>query len=1273
METLKYRINRNLNRSNNGKGNNEQMHHESKSKALKPKLVCKKITPHNEMRKFIVKVNYNDMGEPVRKKILLDRCFSQNRGMKIEYKSNIKGPLEKKHVIIKRKESSYSFLDLTRTTHVLREVLLGKISRDIMYSRSYDEFSLHEMLRFFCETSFGATTIADYRQTDLFNAILALQSVSPFIRIMKRLLQIPGIQPFSKEISDVFFEAWSWFLRNDVFVDGEFEVDNQDVVAIDFGKKLKGLLISEQSFFRCLNDIQNEKGNFFSPYFISCVKENIQTQIKYKQSCNDEDCCQEYLDVDEILELFMKMMEQNEDKVAKVKDQLFFRNVPYNRILTPKHEGLSSPHDSNTSPNIEDKESFCVSLQEIKFLLDLCIRLDRNREGCLNYTQFKEIVRDWSQRTKQIKQVEHTQFKKLFELFEIDDDLVAVADYIEFVGIVYTIFLDEHSIPCINDVLAYFTEPRRGIDSHHYALLEEYVHLSYLEKTTTTSYTRQRHSDSSIRESRRTLTKIESLPNNLDFMSRWLTIGSLRNEYKNSFDEPTREHELNHFVSVQSKESNHNRPKTPLYLVEPQASFNHEFLESPDISHSEKKHGKEEERCYKNDIFSNSFLNLDAKNFNERFPHDSPKISNSLNQVLTNCNSNPSDELLLEGHVPMIMKNQSSNDNMEYTQELRGKYFDVSNRINKIHMEEDDEEFSSDFPIQGLSPLGFEENGRKSKGSKELICGKLEMTNRNFEAEYPFFQCQKLISTRNDVLNEGVPLTKTSSLGIGSPASTTNANDLHQDDATVPVDIGRPILMDGTSFEGKDNFLTLEKVSLSLKPSPVEDSIQSNLSSYVDKSFKEDEVSFVTKKGDGQENIQTRSEYFLTSNIIIGDTKILDLPNRYNMIKSKPKAVKNEVSTMHVQPNGAANELVLNKSNGQLSLIKYEKKCPDTSSTDIREYEHEFEIRTLNNLLNLSALSNWRSTVTLFGKKLEAAAMTSFAKLIELDNLFSSLGHKSSTSSSAELALQPSSSLSNMNFINLCPVSNDKIILIDKSKALKKMQLPVSVENDEKIKLYKLRKKQSNGCMEDISITERCTPFNKNDTTHHCNVYSVIKHPNISSDEIIHSFDVLQKHQTNGSAQNNVNISTNDEWNLTTETFELTSLQLLGKSQWEMLFEHNEHTMLSIISRFQSLHHNLDLSRQRHRPNTMELENFATYFSLLNRVERFMALKTKKKKRLKCFAETFEVDAHKFTLGVGIKSLLLSSQTRKCKTNTSSPSPLVREKKIQPIKYRISH
>jgi len=506
----------------------------------------------NDMKNYHVKVSYNSMGEPVKNKIRIVPQYKQN--CRLNNDSNIRKP-----PIRQKGDICYSVLDLTRTITVLREVLLGKLSRDIKYSRNWNEYTLSDILRFYCQTSFGAVKISECRQSDLFHAILALQHKSPFINTMKRLLNIPGISTLSDDIAEIFFDVWSCFLRNNILVHAKYEIELSDNITSDSNAPfMKRLLVSSDQFLQCFDSIQEQTNRVLSPCLLRNLKYGLESLNKYQsyESIN-------YVDVDEAVDLSLRLIEQSEIRMTEVKQVLFESISQFGKILTPTGTESLSTHEGTKTGQMDYNRSF----QELHFVLDQFIISDRERNGWVQYIHFRRIVKEWYERINNSEIFDHSQFKGVFELFQVDDDSIAAADYIEFVGIIYTILLEEHLIPSINDILIYFTQPRRGIESQHYQLIEEYVlQSSYIKVTSSSAKVEPKDHDINSE----TLHKLANIGShsNSDFISKYLIAGSSRNGYKNLLKQ-------SHSTKIDTTKERvkKKRTKAPLHLVEPKIVF----------------------------------------------------------------------------------------------------------------------------------------------------------------------------------------------------------------------------------------------------------------------------------------------------------------------------------------------------------------------------------------------------------------------------------------------------------------------------------------------------------------------------------------------------------------------------------------------------------------------------------------------------------------------------------------------------------------------------
>ena len=128
---------------------------------------------YREMKKSLIKISYNTMGEPVKKRINFGKTRLQ-KPQNICSLPSVSRSVHNNDTSIK--SPTETPLEAIRTIHVLRDVLLGKVFRDIISSQDTTYLSLAEVLRFFCQTSFGATSVAKERQMDLFHAILVHNS-----------------------------------------------------------------------------------------------------------------------------------------------------------------------------------------------------------------------------------------------------------------------------------------------------------------------------------------------------------------------------------------------------------------------------------------------------------------------------------------------------------------------------------------------------------------------------------------------------------------------------------------------------------------------------------------------------------------------------------------------------------------------------------------------------------------------------------------------------------------------------------------------------------------------------------------------------------------------------------------------------------------------------------------------------------------------------------------------------------------------------------------
>jgi hypothetical protein len=305
---------------------------------------------------------------------------------------------------------------MARTIHILREILFGKIFRDAMSSSSARQqqpqqqqqqqqqnrsFScsnnssssstaLGYILRFFCQTSFGATAIANERETALFHAILEFQHMSSFLRVMKRLLCIPGIKPFEDGVANFYFEVWCWLIQNDkLLVGGASDILHQH--AVDGGvvrrKNVNGrgsdsLLFGLEKIYlpiKCKMDcvlcVCRTNGNHFPPILMCKLQEAIKSkavsQIRGEINSTDRKE-EEQVNVDNVLEEMMKIMEEHDCLVQSLHDDIFSAG--------------SHAMNLNTSLVVGKEKG----RKKLKAFLQDFILLDDQRGGTIEHSLFVE-------------------------------------------------------------------------------------------------------------------------------------------------------------------------------------------------------------------------------------------------------------------------------------------------------------------------------------------------------------------------------------------------------------------------------------------------------------------------------------------------------------------------------------------------------------------------------------------------------------------------------------------------------------------------------------------------------------------------------------------------------------------------------------------------------------------------------------------------------------------------------------------------------------------
>ena len=1186
--------------------------------------------PYKEMKMHHVKVSYNSMGEAVINQVNFRERISPSR-RKRRIQPNFK-TRDSNLLMYGSKESTYTVMDLTKTVSLLREVLLGKISRDIMYSRPWDECPLSDILRFFSQTSFGATSIAETRQTDLFNAVLALQSISPFLRTMKRLLEIPGMKNFAFQTNETFYHMWSWFLINDAIIDNELQLESDELNVQNHAKVLH---VSEEAFLECLLNIEKEPGSSFSPKFVSTLKQRMHSSIKCETkqiSASNTDTC---LDLDESMELLTLLLEENNDRIGHIKNMLFRQGVSFEKILTPVNDQIYSQRHLCLG-DIGNIHSLHNILEDLNTLLDKCIVLDKERRGLIKYKDFKSIVLFWFTRVSRTETIYHSQFRKLFNLFEVKEDTsIATANYIDFVGVIYTIVLDEHTIPSIEGILMHVNGATRGIDLQHYLFLTEYVEHINLSKKAGENATSERPRTEDPRQS---ITKLDPLPES-DFLSRWLVLGSFRNEYHDSVKESLIvSRKVSQLDVPQSKNRSVGpRPKTPLHIIEPEIcfddrSFVHEEIYHPiDSNHqgfSEDFGVAFNESCFilrstdaqkgidyathplTKHCYTDNSIHDEGRDGMSSLHKSNTNNNNDERKTNTNFLAFPIGEGKFRGRT--IIENVR-----HYSSSLLSKMPEADSE--EINEKDDPSSYTrctSDYNNQELwAPR--KEHFRRSTGFSKLNLAKNQI-NKSSSSGFKHIQ-----TDIKNTLDHHINTDEGQTLHPQNDNDSTNflENDISYDSlALTSTHITSSLGDDSTPTRKilyKTNFdtglLKLEKGLINhnqnnntaeIEIEEREVRIDSSTSTVVDNNQKHLHINYTLEGNsrDQSHDIKSRKKHPTQ----LWQTKV-GTNHSYPQIISTPM-----IDPIQNDRNSNAIENYQTSVSNKCSMLQNYTNFDERNSRD-----HV----PLPNRTSAHFSSQYIKSVCV-GNNFLKAAVLSFRKLIELES--NNFANRKKVE----------------RFLTMEPISNQWGIDIFKNNLSRSRQtLNVSFVQNEDNKSTISMKDIDSDMHFNITISNTNS---KEDTT--------------CIDAVQNKID--QKFMVEKRINETSQFHTHDK-----KYFSHININLMNKYEWTHLFERNEKNLLSMVSKFHSIHDNLQLFRNRFIPDRIELGTYSTCFSILNRNNNILEFEMKTKENLPLVTSAYNISED--VLGVGVKSLLHSSRTRKQYFTGDT------DKSIRPVKYRL--
>lgn len=513
---------------------------------------------HRNLKEHIIKVSYNAMGE--QSKTLINIGKRRLQSGKIIKSTLQSAPIIPAHthntgnVIVENNNDVP--MEVLRTIHALRDLLFGKVFRGVISPQDTNSSSLSEILSFFCQTSFGATNIAQERRADLFHAILLHQSSSSFLRVMKRLLSIPGIEVFDEKVSAIYFEAWCWLIQNDVLAN---QVTDMNIE------------VSAQNMMDCLMHVGSANGNSFSPQLLYEIEHYILSQGKnWDADSSKKKCLRLNMDdprsspnrkmrnqnrigtikVDDVLEGILQILEKHDKFAAHVECDMFYTQQS---MVTSSH-------------NIDEVNEAAIGdisiLDAVKVLLSDLVANDIDRTGCIKQALFVKLLTDWYESCLEVIHVNHESMERLLLRFESIDHKESI-DYIVFFGALYAFALDkEQQIPLPNE-LENYVEKYRGTEEHHLTCIQKYVQCVRLKLIKFPVPKNTMLITERIANSRRSIIRLR--PQSSDFLSKWIVAVS---SMPGVTLDPIRDGSKSQ-TTASGRRSMSMSTKTPLHISEP--------------------------------------------------------------------------------------------------------------------------------------------------------------------------------------------------------------------------------------------------------------------------------------------------------------------------------------------------------------------------------------------------------------------------------------------------------------------------------------------------------------------------------------------------------------------------------------------------------------------------------------------------------------------------------------------------------------------------------
>lgn len=376
--------------------------------------------------------------------------------------------------IIQKKDNRHGLVTnhpfhLKRVTKILRQILEAKIQQNLCHDDDKkNTLNFVDILRFYSNTSYGATSVATMRRLDLFNAIRALSPHSHFISVMGRFLHVPETLPYEKDFEDLYCIMWSSFLNE------EHQIPCNDL-------KSNGLIIQMNmaEFVEALKSSLLRLGMQPSPNFFVTVEQRMQSIIL---DGSDTVYCPK-VDVDKAFFCILTVLEEFDNESKESAGKIFGATAVPPRVLSvmTRDRCVSNNLSWNAAENGDTVKDTLKALSQLRLLLNAFIIDDDQRKGFLPKDLFVKLISKWYSSDIENERTSGCEIELMASLFlgHTDDEVV---DYIEYFCLIHSFVLEYSSIPTLKKTMNLMKTPHRGVELSHYEYTINYLHTVRLNR-----------------------------------------------------------------------------------------------------------------------------------------------------------------------------------------------------------------------------------------------------------------------------------------------------------------------------------------------------------------------------------------------------------------------------------------------------------------------------------------------------------------------------------------------------------------------------------------------------------------------------------------------------------------------------------------------------------------------------------------------------------------------------------------------------------------------